>query len=411
MADRISEFLKANTQRTADMQTAMTDAILARKSFGSALNAIRAQRKADSLAEAEFELKREKHALEQQKTMLDALKEGRRQGEKNSEAVLEATEAFIGKGNAKDMSTLVEFLGRDDQPETDATNAAGNVARAYSHLVKTGQIKPAKEKFEDAEWKQLRAEMTALGYDDDQIAKAKVNRDRYQFSVDSFGQKIIYDRYNARVVDPTGVPAGPTVTEAGPETDPLLARPTPPGGFQQATGQSGFWGQIGNAITDAFGFGLAAPDMDAAAVFMDQLQSQTLVDLAAEVTGRPSNLVIENLRKLTITPRSILEGDTHSLQKLGQMRAEIGREMSRIQGMLDDPGGIKPAELSKARANQLRLRELWKSYDHVIKNWQIGASEMIRLETEEQYRAFLDDDRYPVGTPFVDPTGQVRQKP
>ena len=253
----------------------------------------------------------------------------------------------------------------------------------------------------------LRSDLESMGYTPDQIMQFMVNRDRYQFTTDMFGNRTVFDRY-------AGTPIGGTTA---PTTGLMGTAPTPPPegvptlteGFEAGTGASGFFGNIANTITDALGMGLVAPQAEKAKTALDTLQTRTMLNMTAAIPGRESNLVREELRRLAVEPASLLTGDERALDRLTQTRGMISEERNRLRGVLDEPEGYKPEDLAAARANLSQLDEIQRTYDHIIGNWRPGSAgapgQPMEVRSKDEY------DKLPSGTQFIAPDGSIRVKP
>ena len=250
----------------------------------------------------------------------------------------------------------------------------------------------------------LRDDLRAQGYNDEQVRDFMINRDRYQFSTDMFGNRVIFDRYS-------GQPAGGTQPETPQATPPLAEQPPPEGvptlsgGFQQATGLKGALLNLGNTITDAIGAGMLAPETDKGGQALNTLKTRTMLQMTAAIPGRPSDLIRQRLEALAVEPNSIWNGEERSLERLMQTRGLIHEEVSRITGILSEPGGYRPDELSALRSNRSQIEDLGRVYDHIINNWRAGSAGLARPTSESEY------NKLPSGMEFLAPDGSIRRKP
>ncbi|MGI9306713.1 MAG: hypothetical protein ACR2P5_05350 [Gammaproteobacteria bacterium] len=305
----------------------------------------------------------------------------------------------IPSGVVRDAETGVRGL-MDDPTRASLMGSAlqqrqSDLAQAFPAQYGAASVKslfPGKPTERD----KLRNDLRTMGYTDTQIRDFMVNRDRYQFTTDMFGNRTVFDRY-------AGSPVGGAKPSASPppETDV----PTLPGGFESGTGGSGFFGNIANTITDALGAGLAAPQTQRAKTALDTLKTRTMLQMTVAIPGRPSNLIRERLENLAVEPASLFTGDERGLDRLTQTKGLITEEISRLDNMLASPGGYKPDDLAKARDNKSQLEGLLASYDHIIDNWRAGSAGPQKIDSKEVY------DNLPSGTQFVAPDGSVRVKP
>lgn len=264
-----------------------------------------------------------------------------------------------------------------------------------------GRAKPPR----DTERDKLRADLKAQGHSEDEIREFMVNRDRYQFSTDPFGARIVFDRYKGEPV------AGAQRTAAAAETPKVPEGvPTLQGGFEAGTGGSGFFGNIANTISDALGQGLVAPETEKARTALDTLQTRTMLQMTAVMPGRPSNLIRERLETLAVKPGSLFQADERALERLTQTRGLISEEMARLDTNLANPAGFQPKDLATMRANKSQLQELDKVYEHIIGNWRSGSATQTP-GAPAQVKSREEFEKLPSGTIFVAPDGSLRRKP
>ena len=184
---------------------------------------------------------------------------------------------------------------------------------------------------------------------------------------------------------------------ASPATTPTTAEPDD---YRQGTGASGFLGNIANTVTDALGFGLAAPQTEKASQALKTLQERTGIYLAAAVPGRESNQVRERLRTLTVTPGSLFQGDARAAERLRQTRDFIAEEVARLETtVLSNPGSYKPQEISNTRVNIGQLQGLLATYDKIIGKFKASGGGGDKLpevtgNDDPAYKALKPGDRY-----------------
>ena len=266
-----------------------------------------------------------------------------------------------------------------------------------------GRIKPPRETERD----KLREDLKAQGHSDDQIRDFMVNRDRYQFSTDMFGNRIVFDRYAGAPVG--GAERRAEAPQAAQAREAPKGMPTLQRGFEAGTGGSGFFGRLANTISDAVGAGLVAPEAEKASTALDTLKTRTMLQMTEAIPGRPSDLIRQRLEDLAVQPGSIFQGDERALERLTQTRGLITEELSRLDQNLSDPSGYQPSDLAAMRSSRSQLQELDRAYGHIISNWRAGSAQPAgvpqRIQTKEEM------DRLPSGAIFVAPDGSLRRKP
>ena len=136
------------------------------------------------------------------------------------------------------------------------------------------------------------------------------------------------------------------------------------------TGGTGFFQGWANKIAGVVDYPLPYPDTDKAINALTNMQVQTTAKLQEAVPGRPSNMLMSQLGKLTVTPGSLFQGDEASFNKLTQTRDMLATEFSRMEReILSGATPVKPEELSKTRVNHSELRQLLAEYDALLKNF------------------------------------------
>ena len=139
----------------------------------------------------------------------------------------------------------------------------------------------------------------------------------------------------------------------------------------KATGAFGALKDSINTLTDTFGGGVTYKSTDQAKKALQNLQVTTETSLQAAIPGRPSNYLMQQLKKLTITPVSILQGSGSALSSAKETRNMLATEIRRIdEDILANPENFDKKEISNTRANRSQLFRLYKSYDQVVGNFE-----------------------------------------
>ena len=290
-------------------------------------------------------------------------------------------------------------LDISDLPEAFDAGQVNLARQGYGMLA---GMKPGKLTERD----KLRADLEAQGHNPEAIRGFMVNRDRYQFTVDQNGNRVLYDRYAGEPISVTGgtTPGAPEPAAAPAKRPAPGGLPTLTEGFEEGTGAGGFLKSTINTITDAVGAGLQFPQAEQAKQALNTMQTRTMLELAAMMPGKPSNLIRERLESIAVTPASVFEGDERALTKLVQTRGYIGELLGEAQDILDNPQNYSPKEVAAARAGRSTVRNLYEAYGHIINNWRPGSAGAPRITTKEQR------DRLPPGARYVAPDGSVRVK-
>jgi hypothetical protein len=171
----------------------------------------------------------------------------------------------------------------------------------------------------------------------------------------------------------------------------------------QATGASGFFGNIANTASDLFAGKLVAPKMEAASSALDSLHVQT--QTALRPTGhRPTNYLMEQFGKLAVEPKSLWQGDQRSALKVKQVINMLKAEISRIdRQVLGNQGGYKKEVISEARGNRSELEGLLREYEVVLKGFE-------KSETDKLPKISGPDDpaykSLKSGDPYIRPDGK-----
>ena len=202
-----------------------------------------------------------------------------------------------------------------------------------------------------------------------------------------------------------------TTTVAGtpaPEAAPSAMNPNVD--YTQGTGTSGFLGVPYNMITDFFAGKLGAPETEKAVQGLINLGVRTRTLLQDAIPGRPSNYLMEQLDKLTVTPGSPFQGDARSLERLTQTRDMIRAEIQRMdRDVLGKPGTFSRKDIADTESSKSNLEAMLRDYDIVVSSFEKsggqGGGGVPRIANDDEY------NRLPSGTTFIGPDNQQRRKP
>ena len=199
-----------------------------------------------------------------------------------------------------------------------------------------------------------------------------------------------------------------TPTDITEELPPLL-----PEGFvpptdtvvnpDRAFGAQGFGINAINTIVGAISNIQVAPATDEAIQAIDNLNTRTLLTLAAEFPGRPSNLTREKIEELTASPANVFTGRARALVKMEQMRDLIGQSISAAVNVSTGQGNFSATDRGEASKALLQLSPLWTDYDNLIKS--LDGDEVIpNIVNQAEY------DALPSGSKYIHPDGDQRTK-
>lgn len=181
----------------------------------------------------------------------------------------------------------------------------------------------------------------------------------------------------ATVIDMANAPAlvgqQPTVTPPlGDEA--ITETPLPPPAsampdnvdYSAATGTEGMVKNLANTAAEILGLGLISPNNERATQALKSLSRQTMIELAKDVGGRPSNFLMEQIQDLTTSPNSPFQGPGRSADRLNQMRAFVDQKTRENADVIANAHLYTPAQVADARANMATLETLRADYDVVI---------------------------------------------
>lgn len=165
--------------------------------------------------------------------------------------------------------------------------------------------------------------------------------------------------------------------------------------YTKGAGPSGFWSDIINTASGAVGGRSIAPEAQEAGIALADIASRTKVALAEEISGRPSNIVINEIDRLVAHPNRLLQGDEETSKLLTRMRGRIGSEMKRINTELSErPELFSKSDVSKMLTKHSQLESLSKEYDAIIQPFekQYGKKKAQRNETAEKAPEGVDQN-------------------
>jgi hypothetical protein len=144
----------------------------------------------------------------------------------------------------------------------------------------------------------------------------------------------------------------------------------PPIQFQEGVGLPGLAGWVGNTASDLFGGKLPAPEAEKAWQGLTNLQIRTQTSMQASIPGRPSNYLMEQLKRLSVDPGSLTQGPKRAYERLSSTRDMLREEIDRMEtDILANPGDFSRKEISDTRANRSQLNTILKNYDTVIESF------------------------------------------
>ena len=151
----------------------------------------------------------------------------------------------------------------------------------------------------------------------------------------------------------------PAEAEAGKDED-LGANIFANKNARQALGAVGFGAKIGNVLFDTFGLTPKMGNISEAQNALEFLSTETTLGLAASFPGRPSNLVREEIRNLTVKPADILAGPDKALGKSVVLVRKLDEYIADMQEIVG--GEFSPEDTSKARLSIQTLQPIREGY-------------------------------------------------
>lgn len=171
----------------------------------------------------------------------------------------------------------------------------------------------------------------------------------------------------------------------------------------RAFGAQGFGINAINTIVGAISNIQVDPATDEAIQAIDNLNTRTLLTLAAEFPGRPSNLTREKIEELTASPANVFTGRARALVKMEQMRDLIGQSISAAVNVSSGQGNFSATDRGEASKALLQLSPLWTDYDNLIKSLT-GDEVISNIVNQAEY------DALPSGSKYILPNGTTGVK-
>lgn len=167
-----------------------------------------------------------------------------------------------------------------------------------------------------------------------------------------------------------GVGAGAPATPAAPAASAVAPTTVPDDvDYTSALGGEGLVGLVANTVVDLFGGKLPAPEAERASQALTNLQVRTQAVLQNSIPGRPSNYLMQQFERLTVTPGSLTQGPARARERLGQTRDLIRRAIEESQAVIDNKQNFSPAQLTKARENILSYESLLRDYETILQSF------------------------------------------
>ena len=129
---------------------------------------------------------------------------------------------------------------------------------------------------------------------------------------------------------------------------------------RQALGAVGVGAKIGNILFDTFGLTPKMGSISEAQNALDFLSTETTLGLAAGFPGRPSNLVREEIRNLTVKPADFFAGPDKALGKSAVLVQKLDEYIADMQEIVG--GEFSPEDKSKARLSIQTLQPIREGY-------------------------------------------------
>lgn len=216
--------------------------------------------------------------------------------------------------------------------------------------------------------------LKASGIEDEQLALG-IAAGRYQVSLDPTTRERV--TMDIATGEPVGQPDTPQ--PAGGEHVPMIPEDVD---TSEATGFEGMISNAANIMTDAFGMGVMFPRAQEATDALKTTQTLTTTTLQEEVPGRPSNMLMERLEGLTVSPNSLLQGEDRARSRIVQTKGIIDSEIDRIENEVL-PRDLPPDVRNRTELNLLQLRRLSESYGTLAQGFE-------EAETDPELEALLE---------------------
>jgi hypothetical protein len=110
-----------------------------------------------------------------------------------------------------------------------------------------------------------------------------------------------------------------------------------PEGTVPATGLKGQFYNLANAVAGAVGAGERFPGTGEFMTYMNKLQTDTVLGLASQWSGRPSNLVLEKYQELSFDPSKLWQGDQQAMRELRVFMDFIDQQLAGMERQFQMP--------------------------------------------------------------------------
>ncbi len=153
-----------------------------------------------------------------------------------------------------------------------------------------------------------------------------------------------------------------------------------------AVGAGGMFLNAVNTVTDAVGLGAPAEKNLEATVVLENIQQTTKLALQVAIPGRPAKDIREDLKRLTVSPNSLFQGEERARAKFGQMVRFIEAQIAEKQQAIES-GLLKPADIGTLRMNLVDLNQMLEAHKEIMSGFD---SEDQGLVLSEEGSAALD---------------------
>lgn len=140
--------------------------------------------------------------------------------------------------------------------------------------------------------------------------------------------------------------------------------------FLSATGVGGFTASLANTVADVFGGDLPNEESERANQALNNLRVRTQVALASDVTGRPSNYLLQQFDQLAVRPAEISMGPARARERFQQTQAMLANEIQLTRQIVENPRQFQPSKVSNARIRLNELETLFNDYSRVIESFE-----------------------------------------
>jgi len=279
------------------------------------------------------------------------------------------------RGYVMEIGDLTKALETRAGPEQwePIRNDAGEITGQRNKV--TGEVKkdpraPEADKPSEAEQRidRLTANLIASGFGEEEAYNTAVGIADRRYTVSRHptnGSAQVVDKATGEVIATAKPPK-----KGAPKPPPAVPASLDP---EAALGGEGMAANIANTVVDFFGGGLPAPKAEEAAQALTNLQIRTQTGMQASVPGRPSNYLMEQLGKLSVSPGSFGMGKGRGKKRLGQTRAMLQSEIDRMErDIIGNADTFTPKQVAETRANLSQLKTIRDEYGAVIKAFDKG---------------------------------------